>query len=70
VASTNRRAELTTVTKCNPRDGSYYGFPKEIPEEALRSLPELESWFRAQGYPQNLIDDGALLSLYTWQEEI
>lgn len=55
-----------SMTICDPPEGWKYGFPKEMPID-LKGLT-IEQWYRAQGYPQKLIDQGMLKYVRYWTE--
>ncbi len=52
----------------DPPEGWLYGFPKPMPSIAL--YKDRVKWFLAQGYPQELIDQGMLQYCRYWDEEI
>lgn len=51
-------------TVCDPPAGWRYGFPKVMPID-LHGLTT-EEWFRKNGYPQKLIDEGMLKHVRYW----
>ncbi len=56
------------VRVVDPPEGWLYGFPKPMPSIAL--YKDRVKWFLAQGYPQELIDQGMLQYCRYWDEEI
>ena len=56
------------VRVVDPPEGYFYGFPKPMPSIALHK--DRVKWFLAQGYPQELIDQGMLQYCRYWDEEI
>lgn len=53
-------------TICDPPLGWKYGFPKEIPINLVGLTTE--EWYKQQGYPQKLIDQGMLKYVRYWTE--
>lgn len=49
----------------DPPSGWMYGFPKVVPNDESPS----EDWFLRNGYPQELIDQGALQHVRYWFKE-
>lgn len=55
----------------DPPSGWRYGFPKIIPDEVfLGSIETFIQWFRDQGYPEWLIQDGNLNHYRFWYAEV
>jgi hypothetical protein len=59
---------VKSITICDPPEGWRYGFPKEMPID-LKGLTS-QQWFKEQGYPQSLIDQGMLGYVRYWTETI
>lgn len=55
-----------SLTICDPPEGWKYGFPKEMPVD--KKGLTTEQWYRKQGYPQSLIDQGMLQYVRYWTE--
>ena len=69
------RGECKRILVVDPPSGWQYGFPKEFDFKGSILLPgayeeALEKWFRDNGYPQKLIDQGMLKHCRYWYADV
>lgn len=55
------------VLMCDPPEGWMYGFPKPFPGGTKMTPNDRIRWFKLQGYPQELIDQGMLRYVRYWE---
>lgn len=53
----------------DPPSGWMYGFPKPVPQEALKSSEALKTWLLEQGYPKKDVEFAVKSSRYWEQKE-
>lgn len=58
------------VLMVDPPEGWLYGFPKPFPGGMKMSPNDKIRWFRDNGYPQELIDQGMLQHVRYYESEL